>query len=175
MAPKQLFLVVLVLIAGILACSLPGKVSTPYAPTVLPVISTWTSQPTAQVLPPTATATEEAQLGTIRGKLSYPSEFIPPQKVVAFVANNLDTFYTVESVLNQGDYELQVPAGTYFVVSYLADGTLAAGYSAMVPCGLKVGCDDHSLLPVTVAAGQTVEAINPADWYASEGTFPPKP
>ena len=44
-----------------------------------------------------------------------------------------------------------------------------------VPCGLSVECGDHSLLAVEVQSGQTTADVNPADWYAPEGAFPPDP
>lgn len=127
--------------------------------------------------------------GTITGKLSYPSEFIPPLRVVAFSLTDGKAYF-VDTAENQPEYSIGVPAGTYYVVSYLHEGVpgntgeadsytlgggpFAGGYTQMVPCGLSVDCNDHSFLPVTVSAGQTVTA-DPADWYAPEGTFPPMP
>ncbi len=45
----------------------------------------------------------------------------------------------------------------------------------MVPCGLKAGCEDHSLIPVEVTAGNMATGVDPVDWYAPAGTFPPRP
>jgi len=45
----------------------------------------------------------------------------------------------------------------------------------MVPCGLADGCNDQSFIDVTVTAGSTTADINPGDWYADAGTFPPIP
>jgi hypothetical protein len=75
----------------------------------------------------------------------------------------------------QSEYELSVAPGDYFVVAYKLDGNLSAGYSQAVPCGLLNTCTDHSLIPVHVEAGQTVEGIDPQDWYAPPGTFPAMP
>ncbi len=82
------------------------------------------------------------------------------------------------------------PCELYYLVAYPYAGTagntgqvdsytlggapFAGGYTQMVPCGLAFGCDDHTLLPITVAEGQTVIA-DPGDWYAPESTFPPMP
>jgi hypothetical protein len=49
------------------------------------------------------------------------------------------------------------------------------GYTAAVLCGLSVDCTDHGLLPVTVIAGQVTSGIDPTDWYAEPGAFPPNP
>ena len=151
--------------------------------------------PTATIaIPPQATFTftpePAANLdATVTGKLSYPSEFIPAMRVVLFSLTDGKAYF-VDTALNQATYSLQVPAGTYYVVSYVHEGTanetgnvpsyslsggpFAGGYTQMVPCGLTYGCDDHTLIPVTVGAGETASA-DPGDWYAPEGTFPPMP
>jgi hypothetical protein len=144
-----------------------------------PVIPTFTPEPS-----PIAPLT-----GTITGKLSYPSEFIPPMRVVAFSLTDRKAYF-VDTALNQTEYSIDVPAGTYHIISYphegvpgntgqvdsytLSGGPFAGGYTQMVPCGLAVDCDDHTLIPVSVAAGQTTVA-DPGDWYAPEGTFPLMP
>jgi len=162
------FLVILsalVLSASILACGLSTS------PAAQPATAT-----IAPILLATDTPTPAALMGTITGHLSYPSEFIPTLKVVAFDVTDPSVYYFVETEMNQGEYVLQVPPGTYYIISYVdkKDGTLGmpGAYSQFVPCGLQASCSDHSLIPVTVAAGQTVTGIDPADWYAPEGTFP---
>jgi len=98
--------------------------------------------------------------------------------------------YFVDTAKGQGEYSISFPAGSYYVVSYiyegiagntgqvdsytLGGGPFAGGYTQIVPCGLAAGCEDHTLLPVAVAEGQTVTA-DPGDWYAPEGTFLPMP
>lgn len=113
--------------------------------------------------------------GLIRGYLSYPSEFIPPLRVVAFDVATMAVVNAVVTAENQTAYELAVPPGDYYVVAYVLDSGMAAGYSQMVPCGLSVGCTDHSLIPVHVGPGAVVDDINPGDWYAPPGAFPPMP
>jgi len=124
-------------------------------------------------------------MGTMTGKLSYPSSFIPPMRVVVFTLDNAVIAYT-DTAQNQGTYSFDLPEGTYHVIAYPYDpnaavvptaastDTYAGGYTAAVPCGLSVDCTDHTLLNVTVVAGQTVEA-DPGDWYVPLGTFPPMP
>jgi hypothetical protein len=113
--------------------------------------------------------------GTITGALSYPSDHIPPLRVIAFDAATLKLAASVDTALNQGTYDLHVPAGKYYIVAYTLDGKLAGGYSQMVPCGLNASCSDHSMIPVTVAAGGSAAGIDPGDWYAPAGTFPAMP
>jgi hypothetical protein len=109
---------------------------------------------------------------------------IPPLRVVAFNAANPSIYYFVDtSSWNFGDplpnrfYTITgLPAGVYHVVSYLPGyDNLVGGYTQAVPCGLAVGCNDHSLIDVTVIAGQTTSNINPGDWYAGPGAFPSMP
>lgn len=122
-------------------------------------------------------------LGTVTGNLSYPSSFIPAMRVVFFSITDGSVSYT-DTGMNQGTYSMDLPAGSYDVVAYpYSAGVHAAGspklseaggYTQMVPCGLSADCTDHSLIPITVVAGQTT-MVNPGDWYAPEGTFPPLP
>ena len=118
---------------------------------------------------------QEKLPGTIRGHLSYPSEYIPAQKIVAFTVAAVVPAADVITVEGQDVYELTVPPGNYFVVAYTIDGVLAAGYSQAVLCGLSAACTDHSLVPVHVEPGAVVTGIDPQDWYAGPGAFPPMP
>jgi hypothetical protein len=111
----------------------------------------------------------------IEGRLSYPSSFIPPLAVVAFNVNDPNDFHFVLTQQDQATYSLPVPDGQYYVVSYVQGGDFAGAYSQAVPCGLSVNCTDHSLIPVAVANGSPATGIDPGDWYAPEGTFPPNP
>jgi len=113
--------------------------------------------------------------GTITGQLSYPSEFLPPLRVVAFDVNDMSVYFSTE-VYSGGTYSLTVPPRSYVVLAYLVDPAelgaqpgMAGAYSQAVLCGLQAGCDDHSLVPVVVTAGETVTNIDPADWYLPVG------
>ncbi|NJN80251.1 MAG: hypothetical protein HC797_07160 [Anaerolineales bacterium] len=118
---------------------------------------------------------ESKKTGAIAGQLSYPSNFIPALKIIAFDVNSQSYYYASTSE-NQSIYNiLDVPPGTYHVVAYLQDGSLSAGYSQAVLCGLLAECIDHSLIPVNVPAGGVVNQVNPQDWYAPPGSFPAYP
>lgn len=113
--------------------------------------------------------------GSIAGNLSYPSSFIPAQTIVAFDVNS-QSYYYVMTIQNQSTYQIDnLPPGNYYVVAYLQDGSLSAGYSQAVLCGLSVECTDNSLVPVAVTSGQVTNNINPQDWYAPPGSFPASP
>lgn len=145
----------------------------------VPAIETQIAQQLTEAAPLLTQVAEtpvpQATTGSISGDLSYPSEFIPPLRVVAFQVGS-SQYYYVDTLENQGAYQIDnLPAGAYHVVAYTMGGELAGGYTQAVPCGLNVNCADHSLIDVNVAAGQVTAGINPGDWYAPDGTFPPKP
>ena len=147
------------------------------------------STPTSQETLPSTPEPSSPFDATLTGALSYPSEFLPPMRVVAFSLTDKKAYF-VDTAKNQGQFSLRVPAGTYYLVSYpyegivgntgfadsytLGGGPFAGGYTQMVPCGLTANCEDHTFLPITVTKNQTVTA-DPGDWYAPEGTFPSVP
>ena len=162
---------------ALLACNFTVRAGHDLTPTPPNAQATFTPEPSRELN------------ATVKGKLSYPSEFLPPMRVVAFSLTDKKAYF-IDTAKGQGQFSLNLPAGIYYLVSYPFEGTagntgqadsymlgggpFAGGYTQMVPCGLTAGCDDHTLLPITVAEGQTVPA-DPGDWYAPEGTFPPMP
>jgi hypothetical protein len=187
MQSRKIILSVVVILAALLTSMCTPTTGEPdFAATLISMQLTQT----AMVVPPTIapppteppqpdpTATQPAppppQTGSISGILAYPSEGIPPLRVVAFAPDS-SSFY-IETGPGQNIYSIpNLPPGEYRVVAYTLDGALSGGYSQAVPCGLNVECVDHSLIPVMVVAGQDVPNINPVDWYAPPGVFPPDP
>ena len=113
--------------------------------------------------------------GSIAGTLSYPSEMIPPLQVIAFDVDN-QNWTMILTVENQSTFQIDnLPPGEYTVVAYVAGDDFGGGYTAAVPCGLSVDCEDHSLIAVLVQSGQVTDGIQPHDWYAPEGAFPDNP
>jgi hypothetical protein len=92
---KKLLLLIPILIA-LLACN--------FIVSAVPVLT-----PTAQA---TFTLTSEPLNATITGRLSYPSEFLPPMRVVLFSITNGKAYF-VDTAKGQGEYSIDVPAGTY--------------------------------------------------------------
>jgi hypothetical protein len=106
----------------------------------------------------------------------YPSSGIPSLRIVAFQVGT-SNYYYMDTMLGQGTYQFDgLPPASYHVVAYvLAGGGIAGGYSQMVPCGLQYGCDDHTLIDVVVTSGHITAGVDPNDYYAPQGTFPPDP
>jgi hypothetical protein len=124
------------------------------------------------------TATPTPALGSISGSLMYPAEILPSLAIYALSTADAHTFYHIQTAAGDNTYSITgIPSGTYHVVAYSDVGSpgLAGGYTRAVPCGLSVSCNDHTLIDVMVHPGEAVTGIGPNDWYAPEGTFPPKP
>ena len=136
----------------------------------------------ADVVPPKGT-------GSIAGELSYPSEGIPSLRVIA---RNLDTghIYHVATKPTMGGkgsdsvYTISgLPAGRYTLSCYArAWHPNDDADTKPTDCGAwtehvasKYKSPDHSLKVITVAEGQKVTGINPADWMGVTGDIPPYP
>lgn len=141
------------------ACPTPEPTCTPFVVTEAP--------PTPTLAP------TERPTGSISGKLGYPSDFIPPLRIVAF--NTITgEYYWQNTVKNQTSYRFsELPAGSYHVLAYLIDNpsdSFYAAYSNFVKCGMTASCVDHNLITVEVKAGQETIDVNPVDWYATDPT-----
>ena len=115
-----------------------------------------------------------ASTGLISGELSFPSERIPALMVFAIrIDNGKYTYYSIQTAEHQSEYSIRVDPGVYQLLAYIDD--YAGGYTQYVQCGLGFQCQDHSLVPVVVEAGEIVTGIDLQDWYAPSGIFPMRP
>lgn len=115
--------------------------------------------------------------GTISGGLSYPGEHVPALSVYAIRIDigRIDV-HVVHTRENQQHFSIEgLEPGVYNVIAYAdTDGTPAGGYTQFVVCGLRPECKDHSLVPISLQAGEKV-TVSVADWYAPPGSLPNKP
>lgn len=115
------------------------------------------------------------------GRVSYPSEELPAMRVCAIAATDPGLGHCRLTAVNQPHYELAVPAGDWWLVAWPQDtgtagdpGLLSAASECLGSVG--VGCDDHALLAITVAAGEVREGLDINDWYYDpQATPPPMP
>lgn len=112
-----------------------------------------------------------AELGAVKGSLGYPSEDVPVTRVCAISVSSPRVFRCVVTKFNQRSYEVRgLAVGSYYVVAYpkppaswgIKEAEVFA-YTRAVKCGMRVGCNDHSLIPVSIRGGQTVGGIAPTD------------
>ena len=121
-----------------------------------------------EVPTPTATSTVKAHTASISGRLIYPSEYIPPQRVVAYEVKT-GYYYWVRTAEGYTSYTISnLPAGTYKVVSYAqfegANGIMA-GYTPYAACNFTCA-EDHTLIEFELKEGEKKTGIDPIDWYA---------
>lgn len=189
----------LVLALTLGACATSAVSSATPTPTASPATSTPTAPPatTAPSTPAPAIA------GVITGRVLYPAGMIPAVTVYAInVADQARSFFVQRPRFAEGQgpddratYSITgVAPGTYYVVAWRdSDPTSTnqpglysqfvvrcvqpsmAGVSPLPPeCGNSV-TGDHSLVPVTVRAGETVTRIEVGDWGYGQASYPPRP
>lgn len=125
-----------------------------------------------------------AQSGRVTGKLTYPSDYIPPEMILC-VTKSGQTFCSNERArlkqagisfrLNHraASYEISLPAGTYYIYATFPRGKaptrdmegLKAYYNDFIKCGMNVNCTSKKLIAVKVNSGRTVRGITIGDWY----------
>ena len=137
-----------------------------------------TPSPLTQPAAPAVAAADiapAAASGGISGRLSYPSEYLPPMRVCAFELAEA-TPYCVRTGKGQAQYRLEgVPPGDYLVLAFPQEAdALPGGYTGCIQ-DLSAACRDHDLQPVVVAPGRTTLDIDPADYYADAADWPQEP
>lgn len=130
-------------------------------------------------VPKAPTKTPAPETGAISGSLGFPSEYIPPLRVVAFDIDS-EAYYYVDTQRNQADYQIpDLPMGTYHVVAYVREEgpDIPGAYTEFVTCGQTVECTDHSLIDVVVSPGTVTQGVDPVDFYAqlNEVDWPENP
>lgn len=114
----------------------------------------------------------------LTGRVTYPSEELPVMRACAVDSTDPGTAVCFRTVAGQATWRLDVPAGTWWLLAWPQDtGTsgdpgLLSAASACLASG-ATGCDDHALLPVTVAAGEVRDGLDINDWYYDPQVFPP--
>jgi hypothetical protein len=124
------------------------------------------------------------QVGTITGKLCYPSDFLPQGEIVAKDTEN-GKLYTQNYAgsINGGSsaYSFQLPVGTYNV-RYQAHASgnnkslfISGYYTKCATNNSQDGCnaaDGHALIKISVLPNQTIQGIDLCDFYYPAGGEP---
>jgi len=112
-------------------------------------------------------------MGTISGEVCYASESIPP---LSLYFENIETgeVVTLDTELNQSNYEIELIPGKYTAYAYVQGiDDNPGGYTEAVTCGLSDECIDHTLIEIEVADKGLASDIDICDWYGAE--VPKKP
>lgn len=166
-ATPVLVLVLLVLPGVLAGCATPG------APSTSPTGAASTT-PTASDEADGAPSTAAAEPAVVQGAVCYPSDHIPAMTAY-FEETTTGAVTSLDIAEGQASYEVSLEPGTYVAFAYRTEvPTLGGAYTAAVPCGLDATCTDHSLLAVTVVAGQTATGVDLCDWY-DQSVLPPDP
>ncbi|TAK14067.1 MAG: carboxypeptidase regulatory-like domain-containing protein [Anaerolineae bacterium] len=177
----SLFLTLLLLTACAPASDLESSVATSVAATqaagasAVDAVGTSvaaTIQAGSPVIDPAATTAPA--LGTVSGRVCYPSSGIPPMTL--YLSDPAQAILiSLDIAQNQSEYTTDVPPGSYTAFAWLPDFSYGGSYSQAVPCGLSVGCEDHSLIQFNVAAGASTTGIDVCDWYGAPDSVPLPP
>jgi len=125
------------------------------------------------------TATAGAQpfgVGSISGTITFPGDYVPPLRVYA-ISTDGRAHKMIETPKAQNKFTIDdIPSGQYHVVAYPYQKEAsfeAVAWTKAARC-VKGPCD-HSLVPVNVVAGKTVDGVLLADWYVPAKMLPADP
>lgn len=165
------FLIPLILIALVLlGCAPSGNTDEAAVATLVAAAL----QTTEAGQPPAVQDLTALQLGTVEGKVCYPSSFIPEMTVYLQSANSA-AVVEVPIALNQQTFSAELEVGSYTAYAWLPAFEFGGSYSHAVACGLSVECTDHSLVTFDVTSGSTTGGIEVCDWYGQPGDIPYPP
>ena len=106
-------------------------------------------------------------MGTISGKLIYPSSYMPSQVVCAIETHSLKRFCIRT---NEGDrvFSMKIPTGNYYLSSEV--GKLTAWFTTYnVRCGANCSSQKVQAQVVSIRhAGDSARDICVCDWYTPD-------
>ena len=114
-----------------------------------------------------------AAAGTIEGAVTFPSQVVPAMTVYAAELDSARV-HTARLARGQANFTIEVPPGRYLL--FLAPNEPGAPdiygaytrYSLCAPHGVDGQCEDHTLIPVAVAAKSARVAVAIDDWYLTD-------
>lgn len=149
-------------------------------PQVSPTALIQPSPTETQALPsPTSSpvATGSAVMGTVSGKLCYPSEMLPKGTIEAknTISGEIVILdYPGSEVTSSNTYEVGLELGTYYL-RYKVSDSLIGYHTETCKTGLETSCNSANprvLIPATVETGKTVPNYDLCDFYYSDSTKP---
>jgi hypothetical protein len=113
-----------------------------------------------------------AAAGTLEGAVAFPSELVPSMTIYAAEAET-SRIHTATLARGQKSFTLDLPPGRYLVfVSPNEPGAphIYGAFTRYSLCSTQEAgdCEDHSLIPVALAAKTARAAVTVDDWYLSD-------
>lgn len=134
-----------------------------------------TSTPTSTPSPTsTPTPTPTIPANNVTGSICFPGDDIPDMTLY-LEDTEKETVVELPVAAGQTSYEVNLSPGTYIAYAWLKDFSRGGLYSRAVPCGLKEGCDDHTLLSFSVVRTEVTKGIDICDWFAGPFNVPYPP
>jgi hypothetical protein len=159
-----------ILALGLASCTLPQQAP----PAMTAEGEAPTGTPSAEAPPPT-TGRPASDTGTAAGRVCFPGEPPLPPLTLYFREIHSDVISSLEHADGTGVYTVDLPPGTYVAWAWQFEMNGGGSYSQAVPCGLAVGCDDHSLIEFQVNPGEATSGIDICDWTGVPGDVPLPP
>ena len=115
--------------------------------------------------------------GSVEGTLCYPSYYLP--EMIVYLKNiESNQVMKIQTKKNQQKFKFKnVPNGKYVIYAYTIYETMTdesgifskgyGGYTQMVPCGLTVECEDHTLIEFEIETNKKIKDIAICDWYGA--------
>ncbi len=157
----------LILVAVLTACGLSGSGLSEQDDSLLGTIVALTMQAMTPLGTPGASqtdllaATPNSLTGRVEGRVCYTRGAITA--MTAYFQNTLTGAVTEADLAAGADaFQKDLPPGSYIAYAWLPDFSVGGLYSA---CPNGSGCDNHTPLTFTVAAGQSTPGIDLCDWY----------
>lgn len=186
-SPPWLLLVSVVLLLSLLGGGLAFLIFSGWGSSSGPDVTETTPSPQVTEEPidvevtsasPTPESTPVPQIGTISGRMSYPSDGIPSSMVAC--AEEIETGKTVCSKPRSGwtsgvSYSLTVAPGRYYVYGRVSKNDTDAGgfagqrayYTEYMKCGMGANCQSHRRIVLEVKGGESLSGIAVGDWWAN--------
>jgi hypothetical protein len=179
---RSIFSAILLGAATVVAVACGTRTAAPISTsndTAAPTVAAATTTPATTSVP--TASSQPASAGAISGLVGYPAEGHPGLTVYAISTTDKTVWFSVEIPRGidpaKPSYTISgVRPGTYNLFA-AAEGNERTGgaYTQYVKCGMNASCSDHTLIDVTVRAGETVRDIEVSDWYAPASNYPVRP
>lgn len=113
-------------------------------------------------------ATSE-QMTLVKGRLIYPSDYMPAQIVCAVSVSNRKRLCTKTKEGDKG-FAMRLPPGRYFF-SAEANGVKAWMTSLNGECGAPCASNEIRAIAVEVDGRDSLDGLCPCDWYTDEDSI----